>query len=107
MSALPTTNYIGFESLNDIKKLPLAVVIQRGKEVKVYRVEGEESRNYFNYFSDPFLRFGPVEEITKKLGKEISKESFLNAKVFPAQMGTDGQGNEYIIYRARFKEDNS
>jgi hypothetical protein len=104
MSALPPEKFIEIKDLADANSLPLAVVLQREEDVKVYRVESEETQKYFNSFPNPFLQFNYVELATKKFGKEISKKSFLNASVFPAHTGCDGSGNEFAIYRARFEE---
>jgi hypothetical protein len=105
MSALPPEKYIEIKDLADANLLPLAVVIQRGEDVKVYRIESEKTERYFNSFSGPFFQFEYVDLVSKKFGKEIPKDSFLKAAVFPAHSGCDGYGNEFMIYRARFEED--
>jgi hypothetical protein len=105
MSALPPENYIPINDLVDVNFLPLAVVLQRGKDVKVYRIENEKTERYFNSFPGPFFQFEYVDLVTKKLGKEIDKDSFLKAAVFPAHSGCDGSGNEFVIYRARFEDE--
>ena len=107
MSALPPEKYIEPKDLADANSLPLAVVIQRGEDIKIYRVESEKTESYFNSFPSPFLQFEYVDLVSKKFGKEIPKESFLKAAVFPAHTGCDGSGNEFAIYRARFEEEDN
>lgn len=92
-------------SAMDAKKLPLAVVIQNGRDIKVYRVDSEDTQGYFESFDDPLMpSTDSIEKATKAFGKEISQESFLQASVLPAQSGNYGNKKEYAIYRARFEE---
>jgi hypothetical protein len=104
MSGLPPKKYLDMTSVMDARKLPLAVVIQKGKDIKVYRVDSENSRAYFNSFDDPLMpSVDSVEKATKTFGKEISQESFLQTSVFPAQTGHSSSNKEYAIYRAKFE----
>lgn len=43
MSGLPPKKYLDIASVMDARKLPLAVVIQKGKDIKIYRVDSENS----------------------------------------------------------------
>jgi len=107
MSRLPPKKRLDI-AFEDARRLPLAVVVQRGINVKVYRIEAENARSYFNSFE-----FTPstdsVEGACKMFGKEISKEEFEKASVYPipAQEGGSARPDnpsEYIVYRAKFEE---
>jgi len=107
MSGLPPKKFIDIfdvASAMDARKLPLAVVIQNGRDIKVYRVDSEDTQGYFESFDDPLMPSADsVEKATKAFGKEISQESFLQAYVLSAQSGLYSN-KEYAIYRARFEE---
>jgi len=107
MSGLPPRNFIDIKSVKsvmDAKKLPLAVVLQNGRNIIVYRVDAENDEKYFESFDDMLMpSFDSVEKATKAFGKEISQESFLQASLLPAQSG-QSSNKEYAIYRAKFED---
>jgi len=109
MSKLTPKKILDFpdiKSMEDAKKLPLAVVIQKENNVAVYRIESEDVESYFSAMGgDPVPFVGNLLYATEKFGKPISKEEFLNASVFPAQLGVLS-GVDYAIYRAKFEEPN-
>lgn len=106
MSGLPPKKFIDIASAMDARKLPLAVVIQKGRDIKVYRIESKDTREYFDSFDDPLVAsVESVENASKAFGEEISHEAFLQASVFPAQMGQSSNNKEYAIYRAKFENE--
>jgi hypothetical protein len=109
MSKLPPKKILDFpdiRSMEDAKKLPLAVVIEKGNNVSVYRIESDDVGSYFMEMGgDPVPFIGNLLYATEKFGKPITKEEFLNASVFPAQLGVLSEIS-YAIYRAKFKETN-
>ena len=112
MSKLPPRKYLNITSPTDIenaKNLPLAVVLQIGDNVTVYKVDGKDSIDYFNAWDNPLMpSFKSVENATKRFGKTITREAFMKASVFPAQSGSHEPGNkEWAVYRARFEEETS
>lgn len=111
MSKLPPIKYLAIGSTKDLeeaRKLPLAVVLQKGKKVTVYKVESTDAQTFFECWDDFLMpSFDSVEYAAKKIGKKISNKSFINASVVPAQTGAQVPGNkEYAIYRARFEDKN-
>lgn len=112
MSKLPPRKYLRISSLKDVEetnKLPLAIVIGKvDEEPSVYKIERKYVEDYFRTMGrDPVPFAGNLLHAIEKFGKVISKEEFLNASVFPAQVGVLS-GIDYAIYRAEFiKEEKS
>jgi hypothetical protein len=91
----------------DALRLPLAVVLQRGKEIKVYKVDENAANGYVEEI-DRLCSFRLIEETTTSLGKEISKDEFLGTEIFPFPIVSGGEGkNEYAIYKAYFRDKKS
>jgi hypothetical protein len=87
-----------------IKQLPLAVVLEKGKKVVVYKVPSENTENYFDAIEGQKKSFESLEEETKRFGEKITPEEFLNAQVSQIQtLGIIALDSEYAIYRAKFK----
>jgi len=107
MSKLSPKKILDFpdiRSMEEARKLPLAVIIEKGNDVSVYRVESDDTESYFKAMGgDPTPFVGNLLYATEKFGKPISKEEFLSASVFPAQLGVLSEVS-YAIYRAKFEE---
>ena len=108
MERLQPRNYLEISTMTDaenVSRLPVVVVIEKGKNISVYKVEGKDVSEYFDSVGkgNPFPFFGNVEEATRKFGKPISEDAFLKASVFPAQFRFSPKGS-YAMYRAKFEE---
>ena len=106
MSKLPPEHYLDLRTLDDafnIGELPLAVVIQKRNDVKVYRVDRVFVEDFWDALGGPFASFETVERAGKQFGYPISHDDFRQASVFPGQSGGPISGEkEYMIYRASF-----
>jgi hypothetical protein len=108
MSSIRPRKFIGQKMMSIVDSLPmdLAVVLEKGTDAVFYRIGGNVAAGYIEDVS--WVNFWTMEETTKSLGKEITRDEFLKTKVFPFPIQQGGEGpNKYSVYKAQFKDKKS
>jgi len=90
-------------SLEDIRKLPVAVVIARGKDVKVYKIESKDVHEYFQSlkYDGSSYPFKDVLKATEKFGRPMSEEDLLKTPGFLPEGPSFFPQGSYAIYKIK------
>ena len=90
-------------SLEDIRKLPVAVVIARGKDVKVYKIESKDVHEYFHSlkYDGSSYPFKDVLKATEKFGKPMPEEDLLKTPGFLPEGPSFFPQGSYAIYKIK------
>lgn len=97
---------ISHMSLEDIRKLPLAVVTDDGENITIYKIEGANVRKHSQSleYEGRFYPLKDVLEATKRFGKPISEDVLLEAYGFMPEEPYLSSKGSYAIWKVKFEK---